>query len=580
LTITATGAQEYLWVDVNMADTVGRTAVLNWIPGQSTSLRVFGFHTASPECVATLDIPVNVEPGLAVVTGPTSACRGETVTLTAGPATSIEWLDMNNVLISNDPSIIVTPYRSMTYKLVAYSMSGCTDTAIHTVAVLNTLSLAQALPDTNNCATNSVALSLVASDQIAAFTVTGTGAVTNTDVVGNQFNFNAQYSGPSQQIIISLQSTDGCWTRDTMTMDACRLGLGAIDTIRITVPAGDQDTVCFQLPGGIASITNYCTPNGNAIITLSQDSCIYVYGNWIGMDTACIAYCDPFNVCDTTVVIIEVVPSVRLRVDTLCIGEQVNHCFTLPQLGLQNNLASWRWSDRQGTANTHFAFSPATGCITYTALKPGDAKASLEVCDNAGRCDSVRVFVHVDQCTLLTGSSYCDSVQIGERISYCPDTTQLPGRITSISNACSSLGTGNAEIYLNPQTFCLEYTGIAPGRDTACIIVCDEFGLCDTTYLCLTVVDGCLPPLPLDDTDTTRISQPRVIQVTLNDQVIGGIDSITIVSQPLYGTAIVNLDNTITYIAGDDYCARDDQFTYKICTPCGCRTAAVTVFIK
>ena len=117
----------------------------------------------------------------------------------------------------------------------------------------------------------------------------------------------------------------------------------------------------------------------------------------------------------------------------------------------------------------------------------------------------------------------------------------------------------------------------AIGQDTACIEVCDHFGNCDTIILCTTVSLSLDLPDLNDDYDTVAIGQPVVVNIKLNDTIVGGIDTAFILDEPLYGEATLNLDCSVTYNAGDEFCERQDSFTYVVCNPNGCDTA--TVFI-
>lgn len=71
-----------------------------------------------------------------------------------------------------------------------------------------------------------------------------------------------------------------------------------------------------------------------------------------------------------------------------------------------------------------------------------------------------------------------------------------------------------------------------------------------------------------------------MIDFLANDTLFGGIVDIFILDPPISGEAILNLDNSFTYIPEDPFCARWDEFTYVACNPNGCDTATVRVFIE
>ena len=139
-----------------------------------------------------------------------------------------------------------------------------------------------------------------------------------------------------------------------------------------------------------------------------------------------------------------------------------------------------------------------------------------------------------------------------------------------MDNFCDDLSTGNVEFFLDQNVFCVEYTGLELGRDTACIVACDDLGFCDTTFLCITVDPYFDPPDAITDCDTTFLGTPVVIDIKSNDILFGGLDTAYILIEPLYGEAILNLDCSVTYNPDEEICERSDEFTYMVCTPNGC----------
>jgi gliding motility-associated-like protein len=69
---------------------------------------------------------------------------------------------------------------------------------------------------------------------------------------------------------------------------------------------------------------------------------------------------------------------------------------------------------------------------------------------------------------------------------------KLPGTILSIQNICENASGQFADIVLLGDSSCVEITGEAIGQDTACIVICDDLGNCDTTILVVTIT----PPHP------------------------------------------------------------------------------------
>ena len=84
---------------------------------------------------------------------------------------------------------------------------------------------------------------------------------------------------------------------------------------------------------------------------------------------------------------------------------------------------------------------------------------------------------------------------------------------------------------------CLEIEGIEIGADSACVVVCDSLGDCDTTFIFVTV----LPELidAVNDSDTTIENTPgKLYPVLANDTISGTLDTIYLVGNITDNAAI------------------------------------------
>jgi len=91
------------------------------------------------------------------------------------------------------------------------------------------------------------------------------------------------------------------------------------------------------------------------------------------------------------------------------------------------------------------------------------------------------------------------------------------------------------------------------------------------------------PPVAVDDTDSTDVDTPISIDVVANDVDPDG-DALTAtdvtVPPASGGTAVIELDGTITYTPAPGFSGLD-TFTYEVCDPSGaCDTAVVTVDVN
>ncbi len=173
-----------------------------------------------------------------------------------------------------------------------------------------------------------------------------------------------------------------------------------------------------------------------------------------------------------------------------------------------------------------------------------------------------------------------DTVMVGAADSYELNLSELIGNVNSVVNICEDASGTNVAFEIVGTT--IQFSGIAEGIDTACIVICDDLNICDTTILIVTA-------LP-DNTDTTIIAvndeiiagegQVTLIDVMQNDQ-FGSLTDFYIVSPPANGQVAFLPNGSINYVPDQGYCDDDvpDIFEYAICNSFGCDTAQVTVFV-
>lgn len=187
-------------------------------------------------------------------------------------------------------------------------------------------------------------------------------------------------------------------------------------------------------------------------------------------------------------------------------------------------------------------------------------------------CDStVTLFLRVAP----TSSTLTDSVAVGQTETACVSTSifqQLP----SLAPVCTA---HNITLTLDPATGCATYMGLATGVDTTCLVACDELGICDTTYLVISVFDNLLAAVP--DMATTPYTDAVTVPVLDNDWISETVlTDQYLVTLPQYGMATLNAGGTITYEPDLLACLQTDTLSYAICNDIGCDTAQVTVFLE
>lgn len=217
--------------------------------------------------------------------------------------------------------------------------------------------------------------------------------------------------------------------------------------------------------------------------------------------------------------------------------------------------------------------------IAYgTSILIGDGPHEVIFTDTSTMCsDTIQADVFC-----LNPEVILDTIEIGDIGNICIDTTELLGNVLSISNTCPTQS-GDAVLFdIVDSTYCINYEGLTPGENTACIIVCDDMGLCDTTTIIVTVIiDPVGLPTAVDDVDTTFINQSIVMNIPGNDIPNGIFDTMYIDTPPLHGSVFINPDGTVSYNPDLDYCDNDipDTYTYVYCNTVGCDTATVTIWV-
>ena len=184
----------------------------------------------------------------------------------------------------------------------------------------------------------------------------------------------------------------------------------------------------------------------------------------------------------------------------------------------------------------------------------------------------------------VTPDYVTDTLDINQTEGYCLDLNELVGDVTSITNYCATTS-GEAVIFeIDNATACITITSFQEGTEEACIVVCDDLGICDTTHFLITVTEditNITPPVAIGDTSTTTRNTAVDIAQLVNDTINGRLDTIILITQPQNGVVGINEDQTIKYTPKTDYCDPDnpDVFSYIICNQAGCDSTEVLVTV-
>ncbi len=351
------------------------------------------------------------------------------------------------------------------------------------------------------------------------------------------------------------------------------------DTMQIITNLGQMDTICMttmELPGTLDTIILDCYEETNISATIYNDTCVIIEAMSVGEDTLCVILCDDLGICDTTIIEVDVHYDEIL--DTILVQNDNTFCIDTMGLALDGTVISMmEICQDSATGFVDFEINLDSLCINYTGKTIGEEQLCVEVCDDLGLCDTLlfSLVIQNDPPDLVL-----DTIFVGETITYCFDSIIFPNIITYFENECPDDSGEKVDFFLDPITYCIEYTGEGIGREQACIVICDEDNICDTAFFEIEVIEFLELPTAVDDVDTTDKGVPIVLNIKENDIPFGvDEDGLQIIEEPLFGKAILNLDGSVTYF-GDEFCERDDQFTYTLCNTNGCDTATVFIYIK
>lgn len=359
----------------------------------------------------------------------------------------------------------------------------------------------------------------------------------------------------------------------------------------VSIATGVIITHCLDttvLTGPVDTIYNACANNYSPAVrfTISANSnCIKYDGITCGTDTACIVICDINGVCDTTTFIISALdpdcfPTKSIFYDTIFVFTSDSVDIDLNDLngtpiGIENACES-----SSGTSIV-FSIDSLRYRIQYNAFDVGTDTACIVTRDDRGFTDTT--------CIIITGKvpqveMICDTLELGTDTLYCLINDELEGQIVSVTNVCPDLSGDTVNFVIDDVNLCVEVYTLELGTDTACVVICDEFDVCDTFIFKITVImrddtTGVDTLIAVNDTTTTQQNTPLVINVLGNDTVPGGPVLVEIVTDPANGIVIVNPDFTIGYSPNANFCGLD-SFQYRVCNQTMCDTAWVFIDVE
>ncbi len=375
----------------------------------------------------------------------------------------------------------------------------------------------------------------------------------------------------------------------TLSRDTFYVHVACSEYIGYTTQLGDTVVHCYDLTdllGAPVSVTNICdVPGGSVDFTVTASGlCLRAIGDDYGLEKSCWVVCDGTGFCDTTYFDVRVLfPSITNYVNKeIPLGSTEKYC--LDTTRLNSAIEVFTLMPVPSQTFTDFSIDPVTKCVSYLGkYLGGPDTACVVLCDDIGTCDTTWFTVKVR----ATGAVITDTLYVGEATTWCANPSLFQGDTVSVSNICQNLQGQAATFDIDPVSLCVEISGLATGTDTACLVICDEHGACDSLQLVITVLQKPVPVPPVANADqaATILDAPVAIAVLANDVIPSSSFPVFVeilpadsFFGPYHGTATLDTaTNVVSYVADAGYCDGSDLFRYRLCQQDVCDTATVTV---
>lgn len=345
----------------------------------------------------------------------------------------------------------------------------------------------------------------------------------------------------------------------------------------VVLPVTTNDNDPNNDPLSVQSVTQ--PPNGT--VTINPDGTLTYLPDtgFVGTDTFSYVACDTAGNCDTAVVTMNVSADAPQAIDDI-VAIDSGYSVEITPLGndIEPNNDPMTIVDITDPANGVGTLNP-NGTVTYTP-NPGFVGADIityRVCDDNGFCDTATITINVgnrppvamdDSLTAPPGQS--TSVPVLTNDSDPEGSALTISDVTQPQNGVVTFTPEGGLVYVPDDGF--------GGVDAFTYTIEDEHGAADSATVTMTVDYD--TPTSVSDSAVTIPGQPLVLDVLTNDT-DPNADPLTIaeVTPPDNGTAVINLDGTITYTPAPGFVGTD-TFTYTACDNFGnCDTAIVTVLI-
>ncbi|WP_461084716.1 Ig-like domain-containing protein [Spirosoma flavus] len=573
-------------------------------------LRVRDNATGCESPVTSVTINPVPSPPIVSILGSTTYCTGQPISLTANPVSNVSyaWSGPDGNLGTANPVVVLnpTPAQSGTYRVLVTDANGCTATASTDVTVYPLPIATLAVNSLTTCYGQPISLTAGGGTSYA-FSANVSG------ITGNVASFTAGLG--TAQYSVTATSAQGCVslpTTVTVTVSSCispvpdsgTVSAGAGGVAVLNVAANDQVNLNPAVlgTGGNATIAAVGTyPNGITLDTTTGSISVAI-GTSPGTYTVGYQLCDQLTptTCATTIVTITVTQSVTANPDSGTVGSGSGGSAIInvaandvvngqpATLGAGGNATL----SPVGTYPTGITLNSATGSIDVAiGTTQGSYTVTYQICDRLSTpvCATATATITV---TALSPITLPDVAATRPNVAVAGNVLTNDRDLQGLPLTATLLGTpAGGTVTLNPDgsytfTPSADFTGVA----SFCYSASNSAGLSSSACVSINVEvdpDGSnVKPIATNDNVRVYQNQAVTLFVLANDtdpnsatSLNGQLTNPTLLAQPAQGTAFVNGDGSITYIAPGTFTGVT-SFAYRICdraTPALCATATVTL---
>ena len=353
-----------------------------------------------------------------------------------------------------------------------------------------------------------------------------------------------------------------------------------VDTSLIVGTVGIVCLSDFIDTSTIVSVTQTCLLDGSDIIAIAIEDtfCWSFTGLAEGMDRFCIEVCTDDGVCFDIIQVANVLPEADNCpgiIQEASLTATIDNC--TDEAAICVNIPLDEILDFEILLNGEPYREDMEACENGTLFKVGVGKHQLVISQVENECEYL-LDLKVNCQTSITELS--ETIELDEMGTFCPIPDELMGTAVSIINTCPEESGIAVAVEIDDTEFCINYTAMEVGTERICLVVCDELDVCDTINYTINVIEKpLLFPVAVPDEDTTVVNRPITLRVIGNDSINGNLRILEMVTEPQFGAARMNMDNTITYMPNTNYCELEEpeSFMYRICNEDGCDSAYVTI---